>query len=548
MEFSLPELQDIFASVRGEREAIVFRERRVTQAQLAERSRRLANALLARGLRLRRERRELAGHESGQEHVALYLYNGTEYLEGLLGACRARAASINVNYRYVEEELLYLFQNCAARAVIYHAEFAPRIAALRARLPQLELLIQVADDSGVALLPGAVDYEQLLAAASPAQPPVAPSPDDLYILYTGGTTGMPKGVLWRQADIFAAALGGRKLDGREFESREEIAAYCQAAPARKTLVGAPLMHGAAQWVSFSMWMLGASLVYPSEVKRLDPDEFWSTAEREQVTGISIVGDAFARPLLDQLERKSYELSQLVSIGSGGAPLSLAYKRALLERFPKASIYDGMGSSEGGAQGMNVSSSKHGVSTGSFQTTRGSVVISEDLTRVLPPGDGALGWLAVTGRVPLGYLGDAAKTARTFPVIGGMRYSVPGDRARHRAEGGIELLGRDSACINSGGEKIFAEEVEHALKFHPDVFDVVVAGRDSERWGQEVVAVVALRAGAAADPAALLACAESHIARYKLPKQFVFVPGIQRSPSGKADYRWAREQATRTRSS
>jgi fatty-acyl-CoA synthase len=544
LEFSLPEVHDAIAAARPEREAVVFRERRLTHAQLAERSRRLANALLARGLRVHRERGELAGFESGQDHVALYLYNGPEYLEGMLGACRARAASINVNYRYVEEELFYLLDNCGARAVIYHAEFAPRIARLRAKLPKLELLIQVADDSGERLLPGAVDYEALLAESSAAAPPISPSPDDLYILYTGGTTGMPKGVLWRQADIFAAALGGRRNDGSEFASREELVAHANSFPPLEALIGPPLMHGAAQWVTFQMWVNGATVLFPSENKRLDPDEFWSLAERERVTNISIVGDAFARPLLDQLARKRYDLSALISIGSGGAPLSLANKREFLERFPQARIYDGMGSSEGGSQAINVSSAQTGPSVGKFQVSRGSVVLAEDLSRVLPASDSSLGWLAVTGRVPLGYLGDAAKTARTFPVIDGVRYSVPGDRARHVAGGGIELLGRDSVCINSGGEKIFAEEVEHALKLHPDVFDAVVAGRPSERWGEEVIAVVALRSGAVADRKALLAAAEAHIARYKLPKAFVFVPSIQRSPSGKADYRWAREQAAR----
>ena len=541
MDFGFGEVNEAIAAATPDREAIVWRDRRITHAQLAERSRRLANHLVTAGLEVEAERSALAGHESGQAHMAIYAYNGNEYIEGMLGAFKARVAPLNVNYRYVEEELLYLFGNAKAQAVLYHAEFAPQVAAVRDQLPDLKVLLQIADDSGNALLPGAVDYEEALAAASPAPPPVEASPDDLYILYTGGTTGMPKGVLWRSADIYVAAMGGRKLDGNEVTSLEEIALQARNGMGAKALIGPPLMHGAAQWGAFINFGMGNTIVIPDENKKLVPSDFLATIQREQCFSCTIVGDAFARPILDEVARGDYDLSSLFILGSGGAPLSTANKKEILERIPQVTIMDAIGSSETGAQASNPSNKDSGVTTGEFKPMAGAGVVSAELDRVLAPGDDEQGWFAQQGRVPLGYFGDAEKTARTFPVIDGVRYAVPGDRAHYRADGTIAVLGRDSVTINSGGEKIFAEEVEHALKQHPDVFDTVVAGRPSERWGQEVVAVVQLREGATATPEALSAEAEKHLARYKLPKAYVFRDAIQRSPSGKADYRWAKAQ-------
>jgi len=541
MEFSFPQVFDTLASAMPDRELLVWRDRRLTYSQVHERSRRLAGYLHSRGLGCRIERDELAGHESGQDHVGLYLYNGNEYLEGMLGCWYTRAASLNVNYRYVEEELQYLFDNSGARAIIYNAVFAPQVAAVRERLPKVELLIQVADDSGNELLAGAVDYEEVLASAPALPDSVEPSPDDLYVLYTGGTTGMPKGVLWRSADVFIAAMGGRGIDGVELESIDALFKQAADSAPFSAVVGPPLMHGAAQWASFLMMCMGATLVIPEVVEKLDPADFLSTLVREKCVSFSMVGDAFARPLIDEIKRGDYDLSGLMIIGSGGAPLSTDNKEALLELVPHATIMDSIGSSETGMQGSNPSNRDSGVTTGGFLPAPGSCVVSEDLSRLLKPGDDETGWFAQTGRVPLGYLDDPEKTARTFPVIDGVRYSVPGDRARWREGGIIDVLGRDSVTINSGGEKIFAEEVEAALKHHPDVYDTVVAGRPSDRWGQEVVAVVRLRDGATAGEEELLAEAALHVARYKLPKAFVFREEIQRSPSGKADYRWAREQ-------
>jgi acyl-CoA synthetase (AMP-forming)/AMP-acid ligase II len=290
-----------------------------------------------------------------------------------------------------------------------------------------------------------------------------------------------------------------------------------------------------------LWAQGATLVMPNDTRRVDPDDVWSTVEREQANTMTIVGDAILRPLLLQLDKKHYDLSSFFAVGNGGAPLTPAVRAMALERLPSLVISDSAGSSETGAQ-MHVTSVDP-VEAGTFIPGPGTVVVDETLSQVLEPGHEGNGWLAQTGNVPLGYLGDEAKTARTFPVIGGVRYSIPGDRARHLADGAIQLLGRDSVTVNSGGEKIFVEEVERAIAGHPAVADVVVTGRPSERWGSEVVAVVQLSEGSGPVGAeSIVEHASGHIARYKLPKDVVFVERVQRSPSGKADYRWAAETA------
>jgi fatty-acyl-CoA synthase len=539
MEFNLGIVNEAVAAAIPDREAIVWRDRRFTYAELAERTRRLANVLIDHRFRVDAERDTLAGHESGQDQIGLYLHNGNEYLEGMLGAYKARVAPFNVNYRYVEEELVYLLNDAKARGLIYHACFAPRVAAVAAQVPSLELLLQVDDGSGEALLPGAVDYESALAAAS-ADMPADPSPDDLYILYTGGTTGMPKGVLWRQADIFCASLGGRN-GTEEWASLDEIAAAAVNG-GMKVLPAAPFMHGAAHWLAFNALTGGNTVVIPSNPTTLDSADVWSTVQAEGVAVMLIVGDAFARPLLDELDRGDYDVSSMFMLVSGGAALGAPLKARFLDSIPQMAIMDGLGSSETGTQARQVVGAGQTTSTGTFTPEPGMCVVDEDMTRILGGSDTELGWLAQEGRVPLGYLGDPDKTARTFPVIEGRRMAVPGDRARIDADGLLELHGRDSVTINSGGEKIFAEEVEQALAHHPAVYDVVVAGRPSERWGSEVVAVVQLSEGTEASIASLLDECGRHVARYKLPKDIIFVDKVMRSPAGKADYRWARQVA------
>jgi acyl-CoA synthetase (AMP-forming)/AMP-acid ligase II len=541
-QFNLGLVFETVAATIPEREAIVWGDRRLTYAELRDRSRRLASFLHARGLGARSGREGLAGHESAQDHLGLYLHNSNEYVEGMIGSYLARVAPFNVNYRYVEEELQYLLTDAGARAIVYHATFAPVLARVLPSLPKLEVLLQVADESGNELLPGAIDYEAALASSSPELPPVELTPDDLYILYTGGTTGMPKGVLWRQHDIFRAAMGGRTYGTWELvEDYKHLAARILPTGDVRVMSIPPLMHGAPQWACFYYMTMGATMVFPTNTRSIDPVDVWDTVARERIIGISVVGDAMARPVVEELERGGHDASSLLAFGSGGATLSVGLKERLLAVLPTVMITDVAGASETGVQ-MGVASTAGTVSTGTFVAGPGTVVVSSDMTRVLEPGDEEAGWLAQRGSVPLGYLGDAEKTARTFPVIDGEHYSVPGDRARALANGEIELLGRDSVTINSGGEKIFAEEVEQAIIGHPAVADVVVAPRPSERWGQEVVALVQVADGHKVTSEELLEEAGKHIARYKLPKAFAFLPHIVRSPAGKADYRWARERA------
>ncbi|MGA1677601.1 MAG: AMP-binding protein [Pseudomonadales bacterium] len=476
-EISIAAAQEAIGAAIPDREAIVFRDRRFTYAKWNERTRRLANHLIDAGLGCHTPRDRLPGHTSGQDHVGLYLFNGNEYLEGMLGAYKARVAPFNVNYRYVDEELVYLLNNARTRALIYHAEFAPRVASIRAQVPTLKVLLQVEDDSGEALLPGAIEYEAALAAASADAPKVESSPDDLYILYTGGTTGMPKGVLWRQSDILFAALGGGA-----HPSLDALVGAARAGGMRM-LPAAPFMHGAGHWIAFSALNGGHTCVIQSDVRRLNGRDIWSTCQSERVNFLQIVGDAFARPLLDELETAvqagtSYQIPSLQILLSGGAPLNANLKTQFLGHFPSLNVIDGLGSSETGGQGSHVSTSQAGAATGRFMPGPDNVIVSADMTCVLAPGHEGMGWWAKRGRVPLGYLDDPDKSARTFIDIAGERYAVPGDRARHLADGTVELHGRDSVTINSGGEKIFAEEVEHALKAHPDVYDAVVAGRPS----------------------------------------------------------------------
>ncbi len=541
-QFTVPAVARTVAQAIPDRDLLIQGDRSFSYRQVLARSHRLAAYLHSRGLGCHTERSTLAGHEAGQDLLGIYAYNGNEFVEALLGAFGARVAPFNVNFRYVKSELQYLLADAGASALIYHSAFAPRVAEIRADLPQLRVLIQIADDSGNELLEGAVDYETVIASHSPQPPPVQHSPDDLYVLYTGGTTGMPKGVLWRQHDIFMTSFGGRNLmTGEPAASTDAIAAAAAAGPGTKLMVLPPLMHGAAQWTVMTALTTGQSVVFPSVVDHFDADDVLRTIERERVSVVTVVGDAMARPLVAAIERGLADVSSLAVVANGGALLTPFVKQRLIEALPNAIVVDGVGSSETGAQ-MHHMSMRGAVSTGTFNAGPDTFVASEDLTAILAPGHGGIGWLAQRGHVPLGYKGDAAKTAATFPVIDGVRYAIPGDRARHREDGTIELLGRDSVTINSGGEKIFAEEVETAIASHPAVADVVVAGRPSERWGQEVVAVVALAEGAAAEADDLVAHAGRSLARYKLPKAIVFRPVIERSPSGKADYRWAREQA------
>ncbi|MBU3705330.1 MAG: acyl-CoA synthetase [Mycobacterium sp.] len=543
--FNLSSVFRTVAQTLPDKQVMVWRDRRLTYAQMDARIDGIAHYLVTRGLGCHTERDELAGHESGQDHMGLYLRNGNEYLEAMVAGYRARVAPFNVNYRYVEEELLYLLADSKARALVYAAEFAPCVQAIRGRLPDLEVLIQVADDSGNELLPDAVDYESIVSTPAPAAGMPTPSGEDLYILYTGGTTGMPKGVLWRQHDIFMSAMGGRPFlaAGEPLGTYEDLAEQARTqAGVRSLLLIPPLMHGAAQWGVFNTISTGGWIAIPDDVVRLDADAVLRLAERERVLGIPVVGDAIARPLIDQIEKGDYDLSGLLAITNGGATLSPTVRDRLLAALPNLMIMDAVGASESGAQMTTVATKGADVATATFSPLADTTVVSTDFSRVLAPGEGD-GWLARRDLVPLGYLGDAEKTARTFPTIDGVRWSIPGDKARLLDDGRIELLGRDSVTINSGGEKIFAEEVERAVASHPSVYDVVVTGRPSERWGNEVVAIVQFAENRSATDEELAEACRAHVADYKVPKAFIRTDHVVRSPAGKADYRWAKAVAT-----
>ncbi len=528
MDYNLADLWEAVVDAVPDNEALVCGDRRLTFAQADERANRLAHVLAGRGI-------------GAGDHVALYLYNGTEYLEGMLAAFKIRAVPINVNYRYVEDELSYLLDNCDAKAIVFHREFAPKLASVRDRLPVLASYLSVDDGTGEDLAPlDALDYEAGLADASPARDFGPRSPDDLYILYTGGTTGMPKGVMWRHEDIFFGAFGGGGI-GNPISSPEEIVDRARASTSR-ALPACPFMHGTAHWMAFLTLYEGGAVVIDAE-RSLDPVHVWELVASERVTFLVIVGDAMGRPLVEALEHldPSVDLSSLVMLLSGGAILSPAVKRQLAAHLPSTLVIDGIGSSETGGQGQMVAT-KDGEIPAQPRFVMGpdNTVLDDDLE---PAGVGVVGKLARSGRIPVGYYKDPDKSAATFPVVDGVRWSIPGDAARIEDDGTITVLGRGSVSINTGGEKVYPEEVEGALKAHDEVFDAVVVGVPDQRWGERVVSVVQPRPGATPTLDDLVAHLRHHIAGYKVPRDLVLVDAIVRSPSGKPDYRWAKQTAT-----
>jgi acyl-CoA synthetase (AMP-forming)/AMP-acid ligase II len=476
------------------------------------------------------------------DHVALYLGNCSAYVETMLACIKIRAVSINVNFRYVEDELRYLLEDADAVVVVHHREFAPRVARVLDSLPGMKAILSVDDGSGVEFeTMGAIDYEKAIATGSPERGFPERSPDDLFIIYTGGTTGMPKGVMWRQEDFFFSALMGANPMAPPPERPEQVAERAAEKAPTAMMSAAPLIHGAAQLGVLIALLQGFKACL---VPRFDPELVWSTVERERVQSLSIVGDAMARPLVERLAAPDFskDLSSLVVLASAGAILSQSIRDQFKERIPNLVILDAFGASETGSQGSEAG----GVQPDGgirFRMTDNSVVL-DDAGNHVEPGSGIVGRLALGGRIPLGYYKDPEKTARTFVELGGTRYVFPGDLARPEADGTITVFGRGSQCINSGGEKIFPEEVEGALKAHPDVFDAVVVGVPDERWGQKVAAVVQPRPGRRPTLEELVTHSRKHIAGYKVPRKLRLVDAIVRSPSGKPDYPWARKQAER----
>ncbi|OHV37054.1 MULTISPECIES: AMP-binding protein [Pseudofrankia] len=549
-DWSLSAVLDIVTDAAPGREMLVWNDVRRTYAEVRDRTRRLAAFFRKQGLDARRERFELGRWECGQSPVAILLSNCPEYLEAMIGAYRARAVPFNVNHHYNAREVATLLDQVGAEAVVYHRRLAPLLAAASGAGAGAEgmdgagaaagrLLVDVDDGSGVAPLPGSIPFEAAIAAAADAdldQLPI-PSPDDLYLVCTGGTTGRPKGVLWRQADVYVAAMGGF-----EGATATRISAIAASGRGGVWFAAPPLMHGAAQWTAFAALVLGATLVLHDDSAPFDARAILTVAERERVSLMSIVGDAYARPLVDELRARPYDLSAFARLATGGATTSAALKHTLLDLVPHLTVVDGYGASETG--GMAFGSSTKDTETRKFTLSAGGAVLSSDRTRFLTPDEPEVGWTARVGRVPLGYLGDPARTEETFPVIDGVRVTVPGDRAHYEPDGSgrIVMLGRDAMVVNTGGEKVFVEEVEEALRLHPGILDALVVGRPSVRFGEEVVALVQPRPGVALSPSEVREYAARSVARFKAPRAVLLCDHIGRHPTGKADYTWAREAA------
>jgi acyl-CoA synthetase (AMP-forming)/AMP-acid ligase II len=527
-------IADIFDTVVAtvpEKPALVVRtcdghdEVRFSFVELDARVNRLARALLAMGI-------------GEGDHVGCHLYDGNQYIEVTLAAYKVRAVPVNVNFRYVDEELIYLFDNADLKIAFTEPDLEDRAARAAATLASTCPVV-VADER----------YEALLAAQPDTEPDVGDrSPDDRYALWTGGTTGMPKGVIWRQEDIYLSAIGGggNVLLGIDpVVTLDDVAARARkGSPIPGTLTLCPLMHGGGFWLAFSAILSGSFSVLIRDVG-FDPAFALRVIGEERVSILMTIGDAYARPIVDLLEASgpdAFDLSSLLIYGSGGAILSPSVKDDLARLLPRTFVHDGFGASETGGQGRLVGTGADGAPR--FEMDPGNVVIAEDGTLCVP-GDGRIGMLANSGHIPLGYYKDEVKTAATFPVIDGIRYAIPGDMASVDPDGSIVVYGRGSVSINSGGEKIFPEEVEKALKSHPAVFDATVVGTPNERFGSQVTAVVELRPEARATPPSLEALVEhcrEHVAGFKVPRAVVFVEATVRSPSGKPDYRWAKDVA------
>jgi acyl-CoA synthetase (AMP-forming)/AMP-acid ligase II len=519
VDFNLADIFESVADAVPDREALVFGDRRLTYAELERRANRLAHHFLDVGVK-------------PGDHIGLQLYNCTEYVEAMIACFKVRAVPVNVNYRYVEDELAYLFNDADLVAVLVDTEFTDRINGVRSRTPQLRHVITVGDGPRP---DGGIDYDDALAAGDDGRGFDERSPDDLYVIYTGGTTGMPKGVMWRQEDLFFAGMGGADPVGTPVSTPEEVAERLATKGVINMFPVAPLMHGAAQLATWIGFLQGAKVML---VRKFEPVDVIDTASREKAHSMSIVGDAMARPLAEALEgpRKGADLSSLFAISSAGAILSGAVRDKLQSLLPNVMLLDNFGASETGFQGTAAAGSSPDKGL-RFSVNQRTLVLSDDL-KPIEPGSGVVGRVAQRGHVPLGYYKDEKKTADSFVTIEGERYVLLGDMATVEADGSIAVLGRGAVCINTGGEKVYPEEVEAVLKAHDAVYDAVVAGVPDERFGQRVAAVVQLREGMSADEADLIAHARAHVAGYKAPKSVVLVTEIRRSPSGKADYPWA----------
>jgi fatty-acyl-CoA synthase len=528
-------LWEAFADAQPDEVALVVGTAELTWRDLDDRAARLAAALAAHGA-------------SPGTRIAQLMFNCPEYLESSYAAFKLRATPVNVNYRYKAPEIAYICENAGAEVLIFHGSLGERVAEAAAHVPTLRTLVQV--DDGAPLVPGAIWYHEAVAEASPA-PRIERSGDDLLMLYTGGTTGNPKGVVWRHVDLFGAlAFTAYMSAGIEVPTTVpdvgRIAAGLRAEGRSPVMLCAPpLMHGTALFLAIGAFVMGGSVVLLGG-RSFDADELWTLVERHRVTQISLVGDAFARPMNDVLaadaaQGRTRDLTSVTRIVSTGATLSAEHKRDFQRHAPNAVILDMIGASEGGPFAMSMTMpGQEPPQTAVFTAPAHVVTIDAESGAVLPRGSTTPGMLAAAGPMPRGYWNDDAKTAATFRVVDGVRYTVPGDFATIAVDGTVTLLGRGSVCINSGGEKIYPEEVEVAARRHPAVVDANVVGVPHERFGETVVLVCSVIAPTPAEE--IIASIAAQIADYKAPKRVVFVDEVYRAPNGKADYRWAREVA------
>ncbi|MFD8000858.1 acyl-CoA synthetase [Streptomyces mirabilis] len=535
MEYNLADLFESVVDVVPGREALVYvdhpgtgAERRLTYAQLDAAANRVAHHLIDSGIR-------------PGEHLGLHLYNGVEYVQTVLGCLKARIVPVNVNYRYVEEELVYLYRDADLVALVFDTEFTDRVAAALPRASALRHLLRVGSAATDGASLPALDFAEAEAAGSPERGFPPRSADDQFIIYTGGTTGMPKGVMWRQEDLFFSGLGGGAPTGEPVRKPEELAERVAAGGEGITFFPTPpLMHGTSTLTAFIGFNFGQRVVIH---RKFVPEEVLRTVAKEKVTSMSLVGDAMLRPLIDALRgpMKGTDCSSMFSVSSSGAIMSETVREQFQSLVPNVMLLNNYGSSESGFNGTATADSGAGQGFRLRVNSRTQVV---DPATYEPVAVGEPGRVAQRGHVPLGYYNDPKKTAETFFQKDGERWVLLGDMATVDEEGIVTVLGRGSQCINTGGEKVYPEEVEQALKSHPDVYDALVAGVPDEKWGNHVAAVVQLREGAGRPSLEdIQTHCRSHLAGYKIPRQLVITDTIQRSPSGKADYRWARSVAT-----
>ncbi|MEN8181379.1 MAG: acyl-CoA synthetase [Myxococcota bacterium] len=535
--YQIADLFEAVADAVPDNVAVVCGEQRLSYRELDERATRLAGFFRERGL-------------GRGDHIGTYLYNCAEYVTTMIAAFKISAVPININYRYVDEELLYLFRNADLKGLVLQREFAERIARLGDRPSSLAHLVVVEDGSDASLRElGAVGFEAAVAAGSVERHPGDRRNEDLFIIYTGGTTGTPKGVMWPHEAAYFACFGGGNPVGEDITEEAALLEKARSSGhAVAMLIVAPLIHGAAQLATFISLIGGNKVVYQ---RHFDARELVRLIARERILSVSIVGDAMARPFADALEentnaREPLDCSSVLVVGSAGAIFSEPVKDKLKKFLPQATMLDNYGSTETGFQGSGGSGHKSFGQGLRFRMNSRTTVLDDQL-RPVQPGSGIRGRVALQGYVPVGYYGDPEKSAETFVTLDGVRHAITGDIAEVEADGSVKLFGRGSVCINSGGEKIFVEEVENALKSHPAVYDAVAVGLDDPRWGQRVVGLVSMDPGLAApSEAALREHCREHIAGYKVPKEIHTVDRVFRGPNGKADYKLAaREAAARS---